>query len=306
MPELDQTTRPTNGRHDRLVLEGALTTRRGEPWAIIDDAQQLLGPLKGADQLGAGTEIAAIIGQNGTPYVVYPPAGGGGGSEHVSGLWKWTDSTTSAGGGAVGLDTGAWDTAGQVNLSKTTSGGGDVSNLVAKVQPGDRIYIQDKDDATRWGRYEVTQAAVDHGSWVSYQVTPIDHGPGGMPTKNKDATVTIATPSEGAQGPPGPAGPVGPQGPAGATGPQGPTGATGPQGAKGDTGSTGPQGPAGASMFIADAGAPSAATGVDGAMYLDTTNGRFYGPKTAGAWPGTPLGILVRDAITYDQLAKGN
>ena len=42
------------------------------------------------------------------------------------------------------------------------------------------------------------------------------------------------------------------------------------------------------------------------AIYLDYTNGRMYGPKAAGAWPGTPIGILVRDATTYAQLAAGN
>lgn len=35
------------------------------------------------------------------------------------------------------------------------------------------------------------------------------------------------------------------------------------------------------------AGAPSSATGVNGDFYIDTTNNRFYGPKAAGAWPGT-------------------
>jgi hypothetical protein len=147
-----------------------------------------------------------------------------------------------------------------------------------------------------------------------------------------------ATASGGEPGPPGPTGPTGPQGAPGPTGPQGPTGSTGTQGpagatgakgdtgpagptgpvgaqgpqgvqgVKGDTGATGAQGPAGpsgASTFTAGTGAPTAGTGVDGAIYLDTTTGRMYGPKTAGAWPAAPIGILVRDATTYDQLATG-
>jgi hypothetical protein len=40
-------------------------------------------------------------------------------------------------------------------------------------------------------------------------------------------------------------------------------------------------------------------------MYLDTATGRFYGPKTAGTWPSSPVGILVRDATTYAQLSAG-
>jgi hypothetical protein len=154
---------------------------------------------------------------------------------------------------------------------------------------------------------------------------------------SQDGTYWVVAPSStgsGEVGPPGPEGPIGPTGATGATGPQGPVGpastvpgpagpqgikgdpgATGPQGPKGDTGASGPQGPqglqgpagpSGASTVVAGSGVPTAAVGVDGAVYLDVANGRMYGPKAAGAWPGTPLGILVRDATTYDQLAKGN
>ena len=121
----------------------------------------------------------------------------------------------------------------------------------------------------------------------------------------------------GPQGAQGPIGPTGPTGPAGAAGPQGVQGVPGPQGAKGDTGATGPAGaqgpkgdtgatgPSGASTFVSGAGAPAAATGVDGSIYLDTTTGRLWGPKTAGAWPPSPLGRLVPIAPTYTQLATG-
>lgn len=141
-----------------------------------------------------------------------------------------------------------------------------------------------------------------------------------------DFVFGIPSGDQGVVGPPGPAGPqgaTGVQGAKGDTGTQGPQGSTGPQGAQGDTGAqgpqgvqgvqgpqgpqgnVGPQGPSGASTFMAGTGAPSAAVGVDGAMYLDVSNGRFYGPKAAGAWPPTPIGILMRDATTYDMESKG-
>jgi hypothetical protein len=88
----------------------------------------------------------------------------------------------------------------------------------------------------------------------------------------------------------------------GEPGPPGPQGPAGPQGAEGPQG---PQGPSGASTFVSGSGAPTSGVGVDGAIYLDVANGRMYGPKAAGAWPAAPIGILVRDATTYDQLAKG-
>jgi hypothetical protein len=160
--------------------------------------------------------------------------------------------------------------------------------------------------------------------------------------QTQDGTPFVIYPAAASGGEPGPQGPEGPAGPAGPQGPKGdpgPTGSTGAQGPKGDTGTTGPQGPvgaagapgatgakgdkgdtgaqgvqgpqgpagpSGASTFIAGTGAPSAGVGVDGAIYLDAATGRMYGPKAAGAWPSAPLGILVRDATTYDQLAKGN
>lgn len=62
---------------------------------------------------------------------------------------------------------------------------------------------------------------------------------------------------------------------------------------------------AGAGTLITGSGAPTAGVGADGALYLDTVNGGFWGPKAAGVWPVAPIGILVRDATTYDQLSKG-
>lgn len=88
--------------------------------------------------------------------------------------------------------------------------------------------------------------------------------------------------------------------------PRGDPGVKGTTGDKGDKGDKGDTGPSGASTFVTGTGAPSAGLGVDGAVYLDAASGRFYGPKAAGAWPSTAIGILVRDATTYDQLAHGS
>jgi len=62
--------------------------------------------------------------------------------------------------------------------------------------------------------------------------------------------------------------------------------------------------PGGSGDLITGTGAPSAGTGTDGAMYLDTASGRFYGPKAAGAWPAAVY-RLVPLAPTYAQLTSG-
>jgi PKD repeat protein len=47
------------------------------------------------------------------------------------------------------------------------------------------------------------------------------------------------------------------------------------------------------SSFVSGSGAPTAAIGANGAIYLDVTNKKFYGPKAGGAWPGTAIGTLT-------------
>jgi len=253
---------------------------------------------------------------------------GGGGGGIASAHWNWT-TTTSGDPTArqVGINTAAWATATQVRISKTNAAGVDVSNFLQGATPGQRIYIQDAVDSTQWGRYTVN-TITDNGTWVAYGVTLVDNGAGGLPANNRDCVVTLTTPGTvGPAGPPGPTGPQGPQGvpgATGATGPQGPTGptgltgaqgpkgdtgATGPQGATGPagpTGATGPQGPSGASTFVSGSGAPTTTDGVDGSIWLDYASGRVWGPKASGAWPALPIGMVVTDVMTYDQLAKGN
>lgn len=130
-------------------------------------------------------------------------------------------------------------------------------------------------------------------------------GPAGTTGATGPAGPTGTT---GTTGPQGPKGDTGATGPTGATGTTGAPGATGPQGVKGDTGATGaqgPTGPSGASTFLSGSGAPTSGVGVDGSVYLDTASGRLWGPKAAGAWPGSALGRIVPLAPTYAQLKTG-
>jgi hypothetical protein len=55
-------------------------------------------------------------------------------------------------------------------------------------------------------------------------------------------------------------------------------------------GTPGPQGPAGrdGATWYSGPGAPSLAVGISGDWWLDTTNGRLYGPRTNNSW-GSPL-----------------
>jgi hypothetical protein len=137
---------------------------------------------------------------------------------------------------------------------------------------------------------------------------PGPQGPQGVPGTPGTTGPTGPPGSSGAPGATGPTGATGPQGVKGDTGTQGPQGPAGiqgpagPQGVKGDTGVQGPQGPSGASTFVAGSGAPTAGVGVDGAIYLDTTGLRLWGPKAAGAWPSSAFGKLLPLAPTWNNV----
>jgi len=57
--------------------------------------------------------------------------------------------------------------------------------------------------------------------------------------------------------------------------------------------------------FVSGTGPPSGTVGDNGAVYLDRTSLRFYGPKAAGAWPGTAFARLMPLQPTYAQLKAG-
>lgn len=70
-------------------------------------------------------------------------------------------------------------------------------------------------------------------------------------------------------------------------GPAGPQGATGNTGATGSTGATGPAGTNGTNGATILSGAAPPSGGSNGDYYFATDTKCFYGPKAAGAWPGS-------------------
>jgi hypothetical protein len=58
----------------------------------------------------------------------------------------------------------------------------------------------------------------------------------------------------------------------------------------------------GASTFMVKTSNPVAGDGVDGAVLLNTTTLEFWGPKAAGAWPGTAFAKLLPMTPTWDDV----
>ncbi len=81
----------------------------------------------------------------------------------------------------------------------------------------------------------------------------------------------------------------------------GPMGATGAAGANGATGATGAAG----NSLLSGNGAPNAAFGSDGDYYIDTVSLTLFGPKAAGAWPGTGITLVGATGATGATGAAG-
>ena len=71
-------------------------------------------------------------------------------------------------------------------------------------------------------------------------------------------------------------------------------GPQGPQGNQGPTGSTGSQGPAGTNgnTVLNGTSNPTVGVGVNGDFYINTTSNTIWGPKAAGAWPGSGTSLV--------------
>lgn len=112
------------------------------------------------------------------------------GGATLNGEWRWNTGTSGdPGNGSLGIDTAAWATATALRFNKTTNLGVDASGLLLnKVSVGDILYLQQKDDATRWGRYSVKTAGVDNGTYVTIAVTWIKDGTA-VPANNRPMTV---------------------------------------------------------------------------------------------------------------------
>ena len=172
-----------------------------------------------------------------------PPGAPGGGT--IEAQWRWLAAATTppVAAGRIGLNTDDPDVATELYLANVAdSPTVDYSAAMTRLVAGDHIWIQERNNAEAFFRYELTGPPVDVGSTATFPVTLETRGLGPEPSGSAPVLVALQyTP------PAGPAGPPGPAGPTGAIGPSGPAGADstvpGPQGPKGDTGAQGPAGP---------------------------------------------------------------
>jgi hypothetical protein len=100
-------------------------------------------------------------------------ASSGGGPEY-QGIWQYASQTAMAnpGGGRFRGNAVTGPSVTQVAISNLSQAGTDYGNILRSLQAGDTLYIQDKDDATRWLNLSLTSGG-DMGGWFEFGVAYI-------------------------------------------------------------------------------------------------------------------------------------
>ncbi|MEJ6847541.1 hypothetical protein V3589_15135 [Sinorhizobium fredii] len=122
------------------------------------------------------------------------------------------------GGGQLRLNTVDQPLATLIWASVDSATGTAVAPFLRIIKSGDKMYVQDKDNASRWLAFSATADAIDKSTYFEIPVAFEGMGADTLPAGQRILFVHL---SAGTQGPPGPAGPMGPPGP---EGPQGPSG----------------------------------------------------------------------------------
>ncbi len=110
----------------------------------------------------------------GTLTFVDPQAGGG----LLSAEYRFSTSTVAAdpGSGRYRFDTASFATVTEIFIDDETSGGVDISNLLAQIGLGDRLYFQVKTESNKFVVFDVTGPAVDNTGWFTIPVDEVVFG----------------------------------------------------------------------------------------------------------------------------------
>jgi hypothetical protein len=218
-----------------------------------------------------------------------------------------------------------WDNATQtaattIYVSHIDDLGNDVEVLLALLQIGDIILLQDQSANGNYQSWTVTSVTPVLTQYVAYGVT-LNTSTYIFPDNHQMLLIVAAVGSTGATGPTGPTGPTGETGSTGPTGNTGLTGATGPQGVQGptgptgETGSTGDTGPQG----VQGPTGPTGATGATGATGNMNTNGNFqfddmwgcgasnngpFGMRQVGSGPAVNSPTTVNSEDNYNGITR--
>jgi len=110
-------------------------------------------------------------------------------TQGLSGTWNYkaTSGTTDPGTGNLAPDVVGAPTIDR--FSRWTVPGTDAQNVFLTIAVGDVLVLQQKTDATKWAKQQVSAPVVDHGTWFEVPITTIAGGTGGALANNADVLV---------------------------------------------------------------------------------------------------------------------
>src|SRR5262245_26392043 len=110
------------------------------------------------------------------------------GVSNTEGYWRYSSNTTIADPNAsyFRVNNAVLHSATQMALSVMTQNSVDATNLLKQLQPGDQIFIQDKDNAANWIRYNITGTPTNNTTWFQIPVSTVSYG-GTAPNNNAQA-----------------------------------------------------------------------------------------------------------------------
>jgi hypothetical protein len=115
------------------------------------------------------------------------------GGSTLTGEWKFDTSVTMAdpGTGDVRCNNAVAASVTEIAISQTTNTAIDATNYLGALNIGDSFYIQDENDSTRFGRYNLSAVPIDNGTWWTIAVTYVKSGSGGLPLNNQICKLTF-------------------------------------------------------------------------------------------------------------------
>lgn len=105
----------------------------------------------------------------------------------LTGQWRFDSTTTMAnpGNGDIRLNNAAMASVTQIAIAELSNSGVDTQNYLATLRVNDIFYLQDENDATKFGRFVINAAPTDNGTWWQLSVTYVNSGAGGTPANNQ-------------------------------------------------------------------------------------------------------------------------
>lgn len=101
-----------------------------------------------------------------------------GGGAIIDGIYRFDTSTVAAdpGSGDLRFNNATYASVTEIYISQFSDPGTDVGNILGTLKAGDVIYIQDRNDATKWFRADINTTPTDNGAWWTIPVTYVNSG----------------------------------------------------------------------------------------------------------------------------------